>query len=205
MGNNQHGNWSEEALADFERMYALAGQDYMSLGEIAHAMGAEHGRFMSRNAASGLAHRLGLHRKYPRSSTGLKGKLNTRANRPAKPKANNPFGKKGINGSRVRAPSKPLPAPVPLNELDAAKAVLYCDAADDACMWPVGERDGQTLVCGCPRHSPSLSRPSAYCATHQKMSSMGPPVKLKDADAYVPTFRQTAGRNRWVTPRSNRR
>jgi hypothetical protein len=206
MGNNKAGDWSEEALADFERMYALGGADYMTLSEIAHAMGRTYDRFMSRSAASGLAHRMNLHIKYPRSSVGLTGKPNTRSSKPAKPKTNNPFGKKGIGGTRAfRTESKPLPPPAPVNELDASKAVLYCDAPDNACMWPVGERDGQTLVCGCPRHSPSLSRPSVYCVAHQKVSSAGLPAKPKDGDAYNPTYRQTAGRNRFVNPQRNQR
>jgi hypothetical protein len=186
----KNGNdWTEETRAEFERLYALAGSQHMSLSEIAASITRKTGRFMSRNAATGLAHRMNLHLKYPRSKVGLgTAKAKTRKAYPIRRSGNNPFGAAGTN--KVKMP-KPVKTDCPvMNVVDESKAIRALDAPESACQWPMGERDGFMFICGCPRYSPSLARPNFYCVAHSKASSGGLPVPNKKADAYQPKYRR---------------
>lgn len=190
------GSWTKPMVDDLERMYSQPyGPDYMTTGEITAALRETYGKTykgnITRNGVISKATSMGFTVKYPRKVAAAKalgdanrarhGKKRSTAAMP-RPERNahsaarvgsKPFA--SVNA--VRAKERPTAARAMVCEEafePSANNVSYMEAEAHHCMWPVGMRERETIVCGNKRwNNGSYKRPSQYCAHHSREGSGG--------------------------------
>ena len=185
--------WTE---ARVELLKSLHAQGGLSCAEIAKKLGGG----ISRNAVIGKVTRLGLARTRPPSPPKLKSErrpvATDRRQHAAPPKLKAERQPAATDRPQQAAPPRsvaPPPSPPPSPVLvggDAEGVDLV--ALGEGCKWPIGDRDGLMLFCGCAR-----PRGEPYCAMHASQSfkrSAGPAERAAAAKTYHKSIIRLAAR-----------
>jgi GcrA cell cycle regulator len=145
-------DWTEAMDADLRRIMAAGGSYSDAAAEISH----RHSVSLSRNAAIGRGHRIGL------SSTRSFGGARGLASKPRAPRMQ-PTTASRLVASRPRAPKvEPEPA-APLRCVEVVSLELsVLQLTEAVCHYPSG--DGPFTFCGNP-----VQQASPYCAAHHTL------------------------------------
>lgn len=188
------GTWTQPMIDDLERMYSKPyGPEYMTTGEITAALRETYGKTykgnITRNGVISKATSMGFTVKYPRKAASAKALGDANRARHGKKKSTAAMprperhaisaarvieSKKPQRGGNAMAMTKAL-APVCEDPFEpSANNVSYMEAEAHHCMWPVGMKGRETIVCGNKRwNNGSYKRPSQYCAHHSRAGSGG--------------------------------
>lgn len=170
---HQESTWTDQREGDLRKYW----EEGLSAGEIAAKLGCG----ISRSAILGKAHRLGLHKEFPRPSTShvihmlssstpeereevfRQRRERKNAQRRARRAGNAPAGSEPV----VLAIEEPVSEPCSLLEL-----------TDERCRWPVGDI-GESDFHFCGATKPDDGRP--YCGSHSLIARASPKPKRDDS------------------------
>lgn len=195
--------WTQKQIDALRKLFA----DNKSFSEIAAACSAI-GPTISRNAAIGKAHRLGLSGR----------KITDRIIAKAKPPRPDPAKRRPAarqhapvpraHQHRAVAPHESLMPPKPSRELPAydlaanlARRLGVADLEFTSCRWPIGEIDGdcgrQHIFCAEARENTE----APYCCYHRIVGTVPPPDRRRQRDRARDEQYLTQGRRRpaWDT------